>query len=122
MEYLEIQHVQLAMPPEQEAGARDFYAGILGLREVPKPAALRSRGGAWFESGSVRLHLGVEADFTPARKAHPALLVSSLDAVVELCQRHGIECVPGDPIEGFHRVHLHDPFGNRLEFMELAES
>jgi len=77
-----IEHVQLAMPPGKESEAREFYAGLLGIPEVPKPPDLAKRGGAWFERGSLKIHLGVEADFRPARKAHPALLVVDLPALV----------------------------------------
>jgi len=73
-----IDHVQLAMPVGAEAAARDFYVGVLGLTEMPKPVVMAARGGCWFEAGPVRLHLGVEADFRPARKAHPTLLIREL--------------------------------------------
>ena len=76
-----IDHVQLAMPPGEEDKARAFYGGVLGMRETPKPPVLTARGGAWFEAGTVKVHLGVEQDFRPARKAHPAFLVENLDAL-----------------------------------------
>ncbi len=76
-----IDHVQLAMPPGAEDEARKFYVGFLGLHEVPKPANLAVRGGAWFESEHVAIHLGVEKDFRPARKAHVAFLVSDVGAM-----------------------------------------
>ena len=76
-----LEHVQLAMPEGQEAKARAFYAGLLGIPEVDKPANLKARGGCWFQSGELRIHLGVEKDFRPARKAHPALLVGDLAAL-----------------------------------------
>ncbi|MGQ0614671.1 MAG: VOC family protein [Planctomycetaceae bacterium] len=117
-----IDHVQLAMPIGGEARARAFYAGLLGLREVEKPAPLRARGGAWFEAGAVRVHLGVEADFRPAKKAHPAFLVEGLDALVERCARAGHPAEPGDPIDGVRRVHVADPFGNRIELLEPVPS
>ncbi|MEM7164269.1 MAG: VOC family protein [Planctomycetota bacterium] len=118
MEYLEIEHVQLAMPPGQEAVARDFYTEVLGLTEVSKPAVLQARGGAWFEAGSVRLHLGVQGDFVAAKKAHPALLVQGLDELEQRCVKAGVAVTAADPIAGFRRFHIHDPFGNRIEMME----
>jgi len=113
-----IDHVQLAMPAGREAEARAFYAGVLGIPELAKPAALAARGGAWFESGSVRVHLGVDPDFRPARKAHPGLLVQGLAALIEDLRRAGYPVVTDEPIEGFLRVYVDDPFGNRLELME----
>lgn len=94
-----LDHVQLAMPAGREALAREFYSGILGLSEVPKPANLAKRGGAWFECGSLRVHLGVEGDFRPARKAHPAFLVRQLDALTQPLQQAGIAVVADEPLE-----------------------
>ena len=116
-----IDHVQLAMPVGGEAEARRFYGDLLGLREVPKPAELARRGGAWFESGLVKLHLGVEPDFRPARKAHPALLVEGLPALVERLRRAGSRVEAAAGVPGCERVHVSDPFGNRLELMERTE-
>jgi catechol 2,3-dioxygenase-like lactoylglutathione lyase family enzyme len=112
-----IEHVQLAMPAGREAEARDFYAGLLGIPETPKPPELARRGGVWFEDGPVKLHLGVDADFHPARKAHPALLVRDLRALVERLRDAQVEVIE-DPLEGYDRVYAFDPFGNRLELME----
>ena len=115
-----IDHVQLAMPPGGEGAARTFYQGVLGLQEVPKPAVLAQRGGCWFESAAVRLHLGVEGDFRPARKAHVALLVSGLPALLDACRAHGLEVADAEPLDGCARAHVFDPFGNRLELLERA--
>jgi catechol 2,3-dioxygenase-like lactoylglutathione lyase family enzyme len=112
-----IDHVQLAMPAGREDEAREFYARLLGIPEKAKPPELAKRGGAWFESDGVRLHLGVEADFRPARKAHPALLVRDLQALVERLRQAGVEVVD-DALAGHHRVYVSDPFGNRLELLE----
>ncbi len=112
-----IEHVQLAMPPGREAEARAFYSGLLGIPEVPKPPELAKRGGAWFETGTVKVHVGVEADFRPARKAHPALLVRGLPALVVRLRQSQVEIVE-DPLEGYFRVYIADPFGNRIELME----
>jgi catechol 2,3-dioxygenase-like lactoylglutathione lyase family enzyme len=114
-----LDHVQIAMPPDEEEKARAFYCGVLGLAEVPKPPALAKRGGAWFESCSLKLHLGVEQDFRPARKAHPAFLVEGLDEIIERCRLAGIPVATDVPLEGYNRIHIHDPFGNRLELMEI---
>lgn len=110
-----IDHVQLAMPAGGESPARRFYTGVLGLVEVPKPPALAVRGGCWFELGPVRLHLGVEADFRPARKAHPALVVRDLAAFVA-CHALGVRW--DDEIPGVLRCHVDDPFGNRIELID----
>jgi catechol 2,3-dioxygenase-like lactoylglutathione lyase family enzyme len=112
-----IHHVQLAMPAGREADARAFYAGLLGIPEVPKPPELAERGGVWFETGSVKLHLGVEAHFRPAGKAHPALLVSDLRVLVERLRAARVEVVE-EPLAGYFRVYVADPFGNRVELME----
>ena len=119
MTILSIDHVQLAMPADQEDSARTFYVRILGFVEVPKPAELAKRGGAWFESGNVHVHLGVEKDFRPARKAHPAFIVDDLDSLLEKIQVAGYEWDSSQPpLEGFKRAHVFDPFGNRIELME----
>ena len=118
MPIVAIEHVQLAMPPGMEQAAREFYEGLLGIPEVPKPAELAKRGGAWFESGSLKVHLGVEADFRPARKAHPALLVADLEALVARLKQHNVKIVDDDPLDGYFRVYVADPFGNRIELME----
>jgi catechol 2,3-dioxygenase-like lactoylglutathione lyase family enzyme len=114
-----IDHVQLAMPPGHEEAARSFYAGLLGMTELPKPPVLAARGGCWFASGTAVLHLGVQESFTPARKAHPALLVDDLDALAATLAAAGYDCVPADgEIPGVRRIHSHDPFGNRVEFQQ----
>ena len=110
-----IDHVQLAIPAGGEASARAFYTGVLGLVEVPKPAALAARGGCWFERGDVRVHVGVEADFRPARKAHPAFVVAGLVALVA---RRGLTVTWSDEIPGTRRCHIDDPFGNRIELID----
>jgi len=113
-----IDHVQLAMPAGREQEARDFYDGLLGIPEQPKPPHLAGRGGCWFESETVKVHLGVDADFRPDRKAHPALLVRDLAVLVRTLSAAGVEIVDDEPLEGYDRVYAYDPFGNRLEFLE----
>ncbi len=113
-----IEHVQLAMPPGAEARARWFFVGLLGIPEVSKPPHLAVRGGCWFERGALKIHVGVEPDFRPARKAHPALLVSDLASMIGRLRDEGVEVVDDDPLEGYERVYISDPFGNRIELME----
>jgi len=113
-----IEHVQLAMPAGGEDLARNFYAGILGISETPKPAHLAKRGGCWFERGDLKIHLGVDADFRPARKAHLALLVAELSLLQEKLRASGYIPKVDEPLEGYHRIYVEDPFGNRIELME----
>jgi catechol 2,3-dioxygenase-like lactoylglutathione lyase family enzyme len=115
---LALDHVQLAMPAGGEDLARRFYRDLLGLTEVPKPANLAARGGVWFEAGPLKLHLGVEADFRPARKAHPALLVANLPALLAACTAAGFPPSEDEPLAGYARAYLADPFGNRIEVLE----
>ena len=119
MKLLSIDHVQIAMPSGEEEKARSFYINILGLTEISKPPDLAKRGGAWFESGNVQVHLGVEKDFHPARKAHPAFVVDELDALINKAQIAGYETdTTQPPLDGYKRAHVYDPFGNRIELME----
>lgn len=113
-----IDHVQLAMPAGGEAAARSFYSAIVGIPEVAKPPHLARRGGCWFESSHVKIHLGVEPDFHPARKAHPALLVNDLADLLDRCRHAGFSVAHDEPLEGYERAYVYDPFGNRLEFLE----
>lgn len=118
MTVLRIDHVQLAMPVGEEPAAVAFYDGLLGLANVAKPAHLAVRGGCWFEAGSTKVHLGVEADFRPARKAHPALLVDDLGGLQARLQAAGFPVRDGDGVEGFTQRYVDDPFGNRIELLE----
>jgi len=119
MKILSIDHVQIAMPTSEEEKARGFYINLLGFSEIPKPPELAQRGGAWFQSGNVHLHLGVEVDFRPARKAHPAFLVDDLDSLITKVQNAGYETDTSQPpLDGYKRAHVFDPFGNRIELME----
>jgi catechol 2,3-dioxygenase-like lactoylglutathione lyase family enzyme len=117
-----IDHVQLAMPPRQEERAREFYIHVLGLSEQPKPPNLAKRSGVWFEHGTVKVRLRAEQDFRPAKKAHPAFLVEGLQGVIERCKCEGYKVVTDEPLEGYERVYVYDPFGNRLELMEPKAS
>jgi catechol 2,3-dioxygenase-like lactoylglutathione lyase family enzyme len=110
-----LDHVQVAMPVGGEDAARRFYTGLLGLAEVPKPEPLRATGGVWFEWG---VHMGVEADFRPARKAHPGLSVADLDGVAARLTAAGAVVEWDERLPGVRRFYTHDPFGNRLELLE----
>jgi catechol 2,3-dioxygenase-like lactoylglutathione lyase family enzyme len=114
-----IDHVQLAMPPSGEDRARAFYAGLLGMIELPKPAELAKRGGCWFASAGLQIHLGVEADFRPARKAHPALRCRDYAALTSQLRAAGVEVKDDYSIPGIRRCHISDPFGNRIELVAL---
>jgi catechol 2,3-dioxygenase-like lactoylglutathione lyase family enzyme len=117
-----LDHVQLAMPAEGEDRARQFYRDALGIPEVSKPQYLAHRGGCWFERDELKIHLGVDPDFSPAQKAHPALLVAGLEALSEKLRGLGYEVQQDSRLKGFRRVYVHDPFGNRIELMEpMAE-
>ena len=116
-----IHHVQLAMPAGGEPAAVGFYEGVLGIPHVPKPANLAARGGCWFEHGALRIHLGVEADFRPAKKAHPALVVNGLAGIVTHLQASSITVRDGEPLAGFDHVYVEDPFGNRIELIAQQE-
>lgn len=113
-----LDHVQLAMPAGGEELARHFYIGLLGFSEVRKPANLMARGGCWFETGAVKLHLGVEKCFQPALKAHPALLVDDLSTLITALSAGGYRTSVAEPLSGFDRVYVSDPFGNRIELMQ----
>jgi predicted enzyme related to lactoylglutathione lyase len=114
-----LDHVQLAAPPGAEEPLRAFYAGVLGMTEIPKPPVLAARGGCWFAAGPVQLHLGVETSgFRPARKAHPALRVTGIDAYAARLEAHGTPVTWDDALPGHRRFHCADPVGNRLEFLE----
>jgi catechol 2,3-dioxygenase-like lactoylglutathione lyase family enzyme len=113
-----IDHVQLAMPPGGEDEATAFYQGILGLERRPKPPALAARGGCWFSNDVVVVHLGVEAEFHPARKAHPALLVDGFDALCAELESQGYPVRPDHELPDVRRSYVDDPFGNRIELIE----
>jgi catechol 2,3-dioxygenase-like lactoylglutathione lyase family enzyme len=113
-----LDHIQLAMPAGREAEARAFYAGLLGIPERAKPANLAKRGGCWFEHGTLKVHLGVEADFRPARKAHPAFIVEDLAGLIATLSEAGYATRPDEPLPGSTRVFVDDPFGNRIELIE----
>jgi len=119
-----LDHVQLAAPPGSEEAARTFFCEILGWPEIDKPRALLGRGGVWFTSGAQEVHIGIEEDFVPARKAHPGFAVVGLSSLSDRLEGRGIQVIWDErrAAEGIARFYVHDPFGNRLEFMERLAS
>ena len=115
---LGLHHVQLAMPPGEEETAVAFYEGVLGLERVAKPPVLSPRGGVWFRSGGLEVHLGVEDGFHPAVKAHPAFLVEDLERIRARVEIGGYKVIDTVQLAGYRRVYVRDPFGNRLELIE----
>lgn len=113
-----LDHVQLAMPAGGEADAIGFYDGLLGISHVPKPAHLAVRGGCWFEAGDLKVRLGVDADFRPATKAHPAFIVTALRQLAATIATAGHAVVDDEPLDGYDRVYVSDLFGNRIELLE----
>ena len=118
MSVVRLDHVQVAMPAGREAEAVAFYEGLLGIPQLAKPPHLAVRGGCWFETDVVKVHLGVDPDFRPARKAHAALIVDDLDELIATLTRAGFVPRDDEPLEGYHRVYVDDPFGNRLELVQ----
>jgi catechol 2,3-dioxygenase-like lactoylglutathione lyase family enzyme len=114
-----LDHVLLAMPAGRESEARVFYQGILGIPEATKPSDLAGRGGCWFEDGDLKVHLGVEKNFVPAKKAHPAFIVDDLAGLTSALTTAGFPISHDAPLEGYDRIFVHDPFGNRIELIEL---
>ncbi|MGW6846798.1 VOC family protein [Streptomyces sp. NPDC054958] len=113
-----VDHVQLAAPPDSEDRLRAYYTDVLGMTEIPKPPVLAARGDCWFAAGPVQLHLGVEEDFRPARKAHPGLRVTDIEAYANRLRERGATVVWDDNLPGHRRFYSQDPVGNRLEFLE----
>ncbi|MGW3095720.1 VOC family protein [Streptomyces sp. NPDC001102] len=113
-----VDHVQLAAPAGSEDLLRAYYTDVLGMTEIPKPPVLAARGGCWFQAGAVQLHLGVEEDFRPARKAHPGLRVTGIDAYAARLEAKGAQVVWDGNLPGHRRFYSEDPVGNRLEFLE----
>lgn len=119
MAILGLDHIQLAIPEGGENRARAFFVELLGMREVEKPANLSPKG-CWFEGGALNLHLGVDPEFRPARKAHPAILVDDIEDLRRKLEGAGYQSYDDKPVEGYHRFFSHDPFGNRIEFMQTT--
>ena len=113
-----VHHVQIAIPPGSEDDCRAFYVDALGMREVTKPPVLAKRGGLWVRADALEIHLGVEQDFRPARKAHPGIRVGDLDALAERLAGHGVEVAWDSEFPGHRRFYAFDNLGNRLEFLQ----
>jgi len=113
-----LDHIQIAAPAGCEAAARKFYGLLLGMPEIEKPEALRARGGCWFQCGSQQLHIGVEKEFRPSRKSHPAFAVNDLDGLRRALLARSVKVTDDDSIPGTRRFYCEDPWGNRLEFVE----
>jgi len=113
-----LDHILLAMPAGRENDARAFYRDLLGIPEITKPDQLASRGGCWFEAAEIKVHLGVEKDFVPARKAHPAFIVDDLAALVAKLKQAGYGLAEDKPLQGYDRIFVDDPFGNRIELLQ----
>jgi len=114
-------HIQIAAPEGCESAAREFYGSILGMQEVEKPPVLRARGGCWFQCGAQQLHVGVERNFHPAKKAHPAFAVFDLEGLRKLLSERSVTVVDDDTLPGERRFYAEDPWGNRLEFVEARK-
>ncbi len=114
-----LHHVQLAAPPGSEAATRAFFVDLLGMSEVPKPPNLAPRGGIWLEIDGTQLHIGTDAKFRAADKAHPAFEVGDLDELRRRLTAHGVETWEDESLPGRRRFYARDPFGNRLEFVGL---
>lgn len=121
MQFTGFDHVQLLMPPGSEAAARAFYGDLLGFREVPKPEPLAARGGCWFMYENMGLHLSIDPAFSPAVKAHPALLVSDLEQLREHLSAAGVPITPDESVAHVRRFYATDPFGNRIEFIQQGD-
>lgn len=121
MTILSIDHIQIAMPEGKEELAREFYGSLLGLSEVSKPESLAGRGGVWFEGQRLKVHLGVDPNFTSAQKAHPGFKVSDVGALSEELQKNGYSVKVGSSLPGIRRIFTNDPFGNRVEFLQEVE-
>jgi catechol 2,3-dioxygenase-like lactoylglutathione lyase family enzyme len=115
--FVRIDHVQLAMPRGEEERARRFFVDVLRMTEIPKPPELAKRGGCWFASGDVQIHLGVEDDFRPVKKAHPALRCSNYPHLLARLTENGVAVIEASDIPGVRRSHISDPFGNRIELI-----
>ncbi|MEO1055337.1 MAG: VOC family protein [Actinomycetota bacterium] len=118
MEVVRLDHVQLAMPAGREDDAVAFYEGVLGIPRVPKPEHLARRGGCWFERGALKVHLGIDAEFRSATKAHPAFIVNDVRELARRASEAGYVVRDDEPLAGYERVYVDDPFGNRIELME----
>lgn len=115
---MRLDHVQIAIPAGGEGLARAFFGDLLGLAEIPKPEEMHGRGGCWFQLGDRQLHIGVDPDFRPAKKAHIAIAVPDLHALRIRLSDAGHQIAEEMPLGGRERFFSSDPFGNRMEFID----
>lgn len=115
-----IDHIQIAAPSGSEEKAREFYGKLLGMQEIEKPESLKARGGCWFQCGTQEVHIGIQPDFVPAKKAHPGFTVNNLTLLKSQLEDAACLISEEPPIEGRARFFAHDPFGNRIEFLEYV--
>ncbi|MCL8014104.1 VOC family protein [Streptomyces sp. AS02] len=113
-----VDHVLLAAPPGSEERLRTYYTGVLGMTEIPKPPGLAARGGCWFQADAVQLHLGIEEDYRPPKKAHPGLRVTGIETYAARLAARGAIVTWDEDLPGHRRFYSYDPVGNRLEFLE----
>ncbi|WP_316568686.1 VOC family protein [Neobacillus sp. YIM B06451] len=119
--FKQLDHVQLAAPKGCEEDARAFYGKLLGFTEIEKPPVLKKKGGAWFQNGTIQLHIGVEDPFLPAKKAHPAFEIENLEGLKAHLKENGVDVIEDNNLPGANRFYAADPFGNRLEFLEWVK-
>ncbi len=112
-----LDHIQLALPAGAESRMRAFYCDLLDMQDIPKPAPLAGRGGFWVRAGAVACHFGVDPDFRPATKAHPAFVVSDLDALAHRLSDAGHDVHWDQALPDVTRFFTNDPVGNRIEFI-----
>lgn len=113
-----IDHIQLAAPKGSEETARNFFMNILGFTEVEKPEGLKKRGGVWFQCKKIKIHIGIEEPFSPARKAHPAFEIENIEELKKHLIKNGVDIIEDIKLPGANRCYISDPFGNRIELLE----
>lgn len=121
VQILALDHIQIVAPVGGEEQARYFYGTVMGLAEMKKPAELAVRGGCWFEGAGFQLHVGMEKNFTPAHRAHPAFVVNDLAQWQQRMEAADITMTPDTAVPDRHRFYVNDPFGNRIEFLQNGD-
>ncbi len=122
MTILRLHHAQITIPKGAEEQGRDFYCKLLGLSEIEKPESLQGRGGFWLQVGDRQVHVGTEDGVDrKATKAHLAYEVDDIEAWQARLREHGIVILDAVPIPGYARFEIRDPFGNRVEFIQILE-
>lgn len=111
-------HVNISFPRGRENEARDYYLGLLGMNEIPKPEPSANRGGAWFVAGNLSIHISPEDDFKPSKQAHMAIICDEYTALRAKLETNGYEIKDDDELEGVNRFFTFDIFGNRIELID----